>query len=436
MTQAKYPTKSLDCWRKAKELRTTYYEEYANAHERGALRWAGGAWSFGAVPAGLGRDVCCLTSEPYGASIAWDRDFSLECMEAVEKQGYARDLCSYMRNYWGSVILDRYVFGGPFPKPDFIWQDHICCSHAKWYQVVTDLEPELPYFCVDVSVGPYAELNENRLAYVVGQMHDGIEWMEKVTGRTYDDGLLIEAVKNECRATSLWAEICAFNRAVPAPLDEKSMYSLYVFGTLMKHDPRVVELYEELRDEVADRVSNGIAAIANERCRVMSDTQPPWAFLDVFRYLEEFGCVSIGSLYTFALIGMWEDKPDGTWGPRTTPMEKNIEIKDRDQALRILAEWNLSKPEWQHFYSPHLKSEMMIRIAREWKLDGVMLHYNRGCEGLTIGIAENRLALIDAGYPVMTFEGNMGDEREFDRGRTMSRIDAFMETLGLRKIAS
>jgi len=117
-------------------------------------------------------------------------------------------------------------------------------------------------------------------------------------------------------------------------------------------------------------------------------------------------------------------------------MERGIEITDRDQALRILAEWNLSKPEWQHFYSPHLKSEMMIRIAREWKLDGVMLHYNRGCEGLTIGIAENRLALIDAGYPVMTFEGNMGDEREFDRGRTMSRIDAFMETLGLRKIAS
>ena len=166
----------------------------------------------------------------------------------------------------------------------------------------------------------------------------------------------------------------------------------------------------------------------------MSDTQPPWAFLDVFRYLEEFGCVSIGSLYTFALIGMWEDKPDGTWGPRTTPMDKGIEIGDRDQALRILAEWNLSKPEWQHFYSPHLKSEMMIRIAREWKLDGVMLHYNRGCEGLTIGIAENRLALIDAGYPVMTFEGNMGDEREFDEARARERIDSFMETLGIKQI--
>jgi benzoyl-CoA reductase subunit B len=77
---------------------------------------------------------------------------------------------------------------------------------------------------------------------------------------------------------------------------------------------------------------------------------------------------------------------------------------------------------------------MMVRIAKEWKLNGIMLHYNRGCEGLSVGIAENRLALIDGGYPVMTFEGNMGDEREFDEAKTASRIDSFMETLGLDMI--
>ena len=52
----------------------------------------------------------------------------------------------------------------------------------------------------------------------------------------------------------------------------------------------------------------------------------------------------------------------------------------------------------------------MIRIAKEWKLNAVMLHYNRGFEGMSLGIAENRLALIKAGFPVMIFEGNMGDE--------------------------
>ena len=222
-------------------------------------------------------------------------------------------------------------------------------------------------------------------------------------------------------------------KTVPAPLEEKTMYSLYVLGTLMKHSKAVADFYEELLKEVKDRVKRGIAAVPNEHCRVMTDTQPPWAFLKIFRYMEKYGCVSIGSLYTFGLIGVWETKPDGTWGPRATPAQKGITIKTREQALRILADWNLSKPEWQHFYSPKLKSDMMIQIAKEWKLNGVMLHYNRGCEGLSLGIAENRLAIQKAGFPVMVFEGNMGDEREFDEVKTTARIDAFLETLGVKK---
>ena len=433
MTQ-KYPTEQLKCWNKAKEIRDNYYLNYAKAKEKGGIRWAGGAWSFGAIPAGLGDDVYPLTGEPYGASIAWNKEFALQCQEAAEKKGYARDLCAYMRNYWGSIILDKFVLGGPFPKPDFMWQDHICCSHSKWYQVANELEGgKVPVYLIDVAVGPDGEVNKNRVDYIVGQMSDGIEWLEKITGRKYNDQKLIEAVYNECRATSTWAEICVYNKTVPAPLDEKTMYSLYVLGTLMKHHKIVADFYEELLDEVKDRVKRGIAAIPNEQCRVMSDTQPPWAFLKVFRYLEKFGCISIGSLYTFGLIGLWEVKPGGTWGPKTTPQQKGIKIKSREQALRILTEWNLAKPEWQHFYSPQLKSDMMIRIAREWKLNGVMLHYNRGCEGLSLGIAENRLAIQKAGFPVMTFEGNMGDEREFDETRTMARMDTFMETLGLKK---
>ncbi len=427
-----YKTKPLECWNKAKEIRQNYYRDYAKAHEKGGIRWAGGAWTFGAIPCGLGDDVYSITSEPYAASIAADKEFSTRCLEATERAGYARDLCSYMRNYWGSILIDEYLWGGRFPKPDFLWQDHICCSHAKWYQVVTDLEKGIPHFSIDVAVGPYHEINENKLSYVVGQMHDGIEWLEKVTGRKYDDGRLIQAVHNECRATSRWAEICCLNKAIPAPLEEKTMFSLYVLGTLMKHDKIVADFYDELRDEVKYRVENQIAAIPNEQCRLMSDTQPPWGFLSVFRYLEQFGAISVGSLYTFGLIGMFEVKPDGTWGPRTTPQEKGIEITSRDQALRILAEWNLGKPEWQHFYSPYLKTDMMVRIAKEWGLHGVMLHYNRGCEGLSLGIAENRLGLIEAGFPVMTFEGNMGDEREFDLVRTTARIDSFMETLGFK----
>ena len=427
---AEYKTAPLESWTKAKELRLKYYQDYQDAHKKGGLRWTGGAWAFDAIPAGLGRDVYNITGEPYGASIAFDKKLSMECMEAAEAKGWARDLCSYMRNYWGSMYLGKYAFGGEYPEPDFCFQDHICCSHGKWYQHVAEYK-KIPYFCIDVSVGPYEEVDENRLMFVVNQMHESIEWLEKITGRKYQDELLIEAVKNECRSTSAWAEVCYLNMAKPAPLDEKTMYSLYVHGTLAKHSAAIADFYEELRDEVQDRIDNQIAAVPNERCRLISDTQPPWSFLKVFRYLEKFGAVSIGSLYTFGLIGIWEDKPDGTWGPRTTPMQKGEEITTRDQALRVLADWNLAKPEWQHFYDPNLKTKMMLQICKQWGVDGVMLHLNRGCEGLSCGIMENRLGIAEAGVPVMTFEGNMGDEREFDEKRVMTRIDSFMETLDI-----
>ena len=428
----KYPTEPLKCWKKAKELRDKYYLDYATAHERGGLRWTGGAWSFDAIPAGLGDDVYPITGEPYAAGIAFNKPFSMRCLEETESRGWARDLCAYMRNYWGSMYLNEYNGGGEYPKPDFAFQDHICCSHAKWYQHVAEYK-NIPYFCIDVSVGPYKDLTEDRLMFVVNQMHESIEFLEKVTGRTYDDEKLIEAVKNDTLSTSIWAEICTYNKNIPAPLDEKTMYSLYVFGTLMRHSKDVVDFYRELLDEVKDRAARGIAAIPNERCRLMSDTQPPWGFLKVFRYLEGYGALSVGSLYSFGLMGIWEDKPDGSWGPRTTPMAKGIPIDSRDQALQVLADWNLSKPEWQHFYDAGLKTKMMLRIVREWKLDGVMLHMNRGCEGLSCGISENRLGIAEAGVPVMTFEGNMGDEREFDEIKTRDRMDTFMETLGLER---
>jgi benzoyl-CoA reductase subunit B len=443
---ARYKTEKLKLWNKAKELRLQYYENYAKAHEKGGLRWAGGAWTLDALPRGLGDDVWSLTSEPYAASVAFDKKFSVRCLEASERKGYARDLCSYMRNYWGSIILNEYAFpefSKEWPTPDFIFQDHICCSHAKWYQVVSDLENGLPMFCVDVSTGPAMELDgdsfryigmpQHAVDYVVNQCLDAIEWLEKTTKRKFNDELFRKAIYNHMRSTSLWAKTCELQKHVPAPLDEKTMYSLYVLGTLGKASQWCADFYEELYEETKDRVARGIAAIPNERVRVMSDTQPPWGFLSIFRYLEEFGCVSIGSLYTFGLIGQWEHKADGTWGAKTIPASIDDLPQDRVGLLSEYIRYEINKPEWQHFYHPALKSAMMTTIAREWKLDGIMLHYNRGCEGLSVGIAENRLALQAQGFPVMTFEGNMGDEREFDAAGTKGRMDTFMETLGIKR---
>ena len=438
--QKVYPTEPLKCWNKAKELRLKYYNDYVEAKERGGLRWSGSAWAFHSLPSGLGNDVYSVTGEPYGATTAFFKDFSRQCLETAEKAGIARDLCSYLRNYWGGIIMDQFILPDgtivKWPVADFLLSSHVCCSHSKWYQRAGELEGNVPTRAIDVSVGPYPNIEdrEGAVKYITEQMNDSIEWMKEVTGRDYNDELLIEAINNECRSFSVWAEICTYNENIPAPLDEKTMFSLYVFTTLNPQRKEIADFYEELRDEVKDRAERGIAAAANERYRVITDSQPPWAGLELFRYLEkEYGVVSVGSWYTFGLTGAWDEKADGTFVPLKTLEEQGLKLSTREEALKAYADFRLRNWGWRFFQSLDERLRITNQLINQWKVDALISHLNKGCEGTSIGQLEARLDLLARNVPVMTYEGNMGDERDFDLGSTIIRIDSFLDSLGLKK---
>lgn len=437
-----YPTEPLKCWKKSKELRAQYYKDYIDAKENGGLRWSGSAWAFHALPSGLGNDVYSVTGEPYGATSAYFTDFSLQCLQAAERAGIARDLCGYLRNYWGAILLDKFILPDgtilkEWPKADFLLTSHVCCSHSKWYQRAGELEGGVPMRGIDVSVGPYPNVQDKKGAvkYVADQMKSAVEWMEEVTARTYNDELLIEAINNEFRSLSLWAEICTYNKKIPAPLDEKTMFTLYVFTTLNPQRKEIADFYAEILDEVKDRAQRGIAAVANERFRVITDSQPPWSALEFFRYMEKgYGVVSVGSWYTFGLTGAWDEESDGTLVPLKTLEQKGLKLKTRDQALEAYADFRLRNWGWRFFQSIDERINITRKLIEQWKVDAVISHLNKGCEGTSIGQLEVRLDLVKRNIPVMTYEGNMADERDFDLGRAKDRIDSFLDSLRLKKI--
>ncbi|ADC65343.1 benzoyl-CoA reductase, bzd-type, O subunit [Ferroglobus placidus DSM 10642] len=444
MTEVK--VRPFECWDDFKKYRMEYYKNYLEAKEKGGIRWAGSAWAFDPVPAGLGEDVYPLTGEPYGATCAFFRDFSYRALEAIERKGVARDLCGYMRNYWGSIVLDKYLLADgtevePFPKPDFNFTIHICCTHAKWYHYAAELEGGVPTYAVDISVGPGYLLDDKKIEYVVRQLEDAIQWMEKVTGREYDDELLIKAVENEAKSMTLWAKICKLNQATPAPMEEKSMFSFYVLTLLKRSDEKVVKLYEKLYKEVESRVKRGIGALTYEQFRFVTDNPPPWPFLKVYRYLEQtYGAVSVGSIYTFGLGGAWkcmdEKGEKWVWEPAPTPEEVGYEIHDRRSALWWTAMFNLKyRASWQHEYSHRIRKLETYQMIKDWKVDAIIMHLNRGCELWNMSTLEVRDYLVKQGVPVATYEGNMADPREFDEARTFNVIDSFMQSLGVEKLA-
>ena len=434
MTITKYQTKPLQCWQKAKELRLNYFKSVMNAKRDGKLLAMVDSGSFLELPAGLGDDYIPFEGHPYGASVGGDPEFSQKCVEATEAKGFARDMCAYTRNFWGSMFLNEYLYGGEFPKGEFaIWRS-ACESEGKFYQLVAE-HMDIPGYALDFPLLPGQEKDEDVIEYVVDQLGACIKWMEKVTGRKYDDEKLLKAANNHFESTRIWAEICVLNKTIPAPLDQKTIYTLYFPSVALRHMPETLAFYKEVLAEVKDRVANKIAALPIEQCRLWDDGIPPWYFLGLYRYLEQYGAVVLGSQYTYALHGAWEDYPDGSWGPARLPQERGMRMKTREDILRAIAILYEEKPMIRAMALPEIKSRQLLRIVQDWHADGVMMHSNRGCPGLSFGQVENYLALQKAGIPTIIYEGNAADKRELSEAQVLDRIDGLMEQMGIKKLA-
>ena len=445
----RYISKQFDCWDLAKELRMDIYRKLAQkaSGEKDWLVVSGGTEGLIGLAAGLGEDFVPFGGEPYGASTA-AMGKSVEMMGYCEKKGYARDLCGYCRNYIGSTFGDKYSFGGTYPHPDLYFQLHFCDTHGKWYQPTAEFSQK-PYFVIDFGAmyrwpkwNESEERKKNKLSYLVNQMHDAIYWMEEQTGRTFNDELLSEAVFNEIMCTSKWAKCCELNKNVPAPMDEKSMFAFYVVHVLRRHTKEALEFFNILYDELQDRIDKGIAGVEYERFRMIHNSQPPWHCLDIFRYMEKFGVACIGSQYDFMLSGGWDYYYDENDEPHLRAAEPPQDLKKlvetREGAIETLAAWLLDYGlQVRSFRFPMIERRNIDSIiAKDWNCDAAMMHLNRGCEGWAVGQMEVRRCLVENGFNVLTYEGNVADPREFDRAKTFARIDAFMEANNLKMIVN
>lgn len=76
-----------------------------------------------------------------------------------------------------------------------------------------------------------------------------------------------------------------------------------------------------------------------------------------------------------------------------------------------------------------------VKVAEDWHADGVVVHFDRGCKGGCSGAMECTLALRESGIPVITYESSNADPRDFADADVFNRLDSFMESLGLTKLA-
>lgn len=383
-----------------------YYED---AHQAKAQKKPV-AWVASTFPVEIlqAMDVVPVWPENY-ASVCAARQVSVRLCEAAEVEGFSRDLCSYARCVLGSLFDVKDLPEGGLPKPDFLVAATCACdTHLKWFQVVSR-RLNRPLFLLDVpfnSSGADAEHLESRhVEQYVSQLEELVSFLEKQTGTRLDRNRLRETLALSDQTSRLWMEIQDYRKTVPAPMDARDAFSAVFFMLCVPGTRLAVEFYKRLRDEVRERVKNGVGVIEAERFRLVWDNLPLWFNLGIFEYLNSLGAVVVAETFSHVWAGSLDpSKPYESLARKYLPNFANSSI-DR-------------------------KINLITSLVRDFGVDGVILATNWGCRMMSIGetivkdVVYKRL-----GVPSLMLDADSSDWRNYNEAQAKARIEAFIEML-------
>ncbi|MFC1924142.1 2-hydroxyacyl-CoA dehydratase subunit D [Chloroflexota bacterium] len=427
----KYKTKPIDCWQKGKELGAAYQQYPSTIKEQGKVLGMGLANVSNSIPAAF-EDCEFIDYGIYAPTLATGKDIATQYMEAVGARGFSSNVCHFTQLIWGAIFLDRFPFGDFWP--DFWLQFHCCESQGKGAQIGGE-HSGIPFFCIDIPIIERHKSKEFHLDYLISQLNDAIEWIEKVTGKKCIDQKLIESVQNEFRAASLSAKILLLNKTIPAPLSSLTLNALC--GPLVlywKHKKETVEFLQILYDEVQDRVQNHIAALATERCRLFHEGLPPFSFMRrLFRYVETYGALFVGSDSEFSSSGGFRREDGKPWQAIENLEERGIKLNNREEALQAIAQYLLDHAIVSNCHVSE-NVEDVVQRADDWSVDGVIFHRDCGCQLYPTSMLEAKLALREKDIPSMVYEGSMVNPNDVVESDIINLLDTFLQALGLSQL--
>ncbi len=385
-----------------RDLMTRYYME-AKAAE-GTDRHIAWITSGGPVEPLIAFDVIPVYPENHGA-MCGAAHMNVELCEVAESRGFSRDLCSYARGDIGSAITKGGPIGG-LPRPTFlVCCNNICNTVFKWYEELSRFF-DVPLFIFDT---PFVrgELSPHHLDYTRRQMEEYISFLERVTGKEYDEAHFVEVAAKSLHASGLWAEVLACNQARPAPMTCFDAFILMAPIVTLRGTQEVVDFYQGLLQEMRERVEQGIGILPSERFRLLWDNIPVWYEMrNLGRLFMELEACLVADTYTSA----WTFQEVETQDPLEAMAAIYTEVY-----LNIDLERMADKIE---------------SLARRFEVDGMVMHSNRSCKPYSLGQYDlAREFTRRTGKPALIIEADHTDSRWYNRAEVESRIRDFVENL-------
>ena len=403
-TDKKEDPRKIKAVQQMKEIMTNYYLEAKGAPDSGKKV----AWitSGGPVEPLIAMDVIPVYPENHGAMVGASK-MGVDLCEKAEEMGYPRELCSYARTDIACSVTGGGPIGG-LPRPDMlVCCNNICGTVMKWYEVAAR-HYNVPLFILDTPF-THRSLSQAAQQYVLAQIYEYIEFLETHCGRKMDYDRMAEVGRLSVEATRLWQEVLDAGAHKPSPLTAFDAFFHMALIVTLRGTQVTVDYYRQLRDEMNERIEKGIAAVPNERFRLLWDNLPIWYRTKwLSNKFAEHGACLVGDTYTSAWSGM------------APYMDENSFLESMSWA-------------YTQVYinvSVDIMFETLKQLIEKYDVDGLVMHSNRSCKPYSLGQYDlQKMAMRKLDLPTLMIEADMVDERSFSESQIETRIDAFMETL-------
>jgi len=369
------------------------------------------AWVTSGAPVEILRamDIEAVYPENYGA-LCGARGAGTSLSEAAEIHGYAPELCSYAKISLGSISNPAQAPMKGLPKPDvLVVCNNICNTVVKWFEAVA-AHYRIPIFVLDT---PFLHdgLEKHVVSYVKAQLEELIAFLESATRRRFREDKLRKVIELSDECVRLWGEIRQMCKARPSPLNAPDLFVNMAAIVVLRGTKEAVDYYRTLRDEVKQRVEEGIGAVPEERFRLLWDNIALWHRLYRFyTYFARKGCCFVVDTYT----GAWDNPIEGG-----EPLEALARAYTAVFLNRSLT----------------YRAKLIANLIRDYGVDGFVMHSNRSCKPYSLGQYDiRRIVSEETGVPGLIIEADMCDSRYYSEEQLRTRIDAFVEQLEWRAL--
>jgi len=374
-------------------------------------------------------DVEAVYPENYGtvcAAFGAAPDYLQRC----DSEGFPDHMCGYARNGIGYTARMRDLgeippeapMGG-MPKPTLLMgSGFLCDARYKWFQALGRYL-DVPVWILEIphpGVREWAMAGsyEHDIKFMVDELKEFVAFLERLLGKKMDWARLEGLMDDITEINRVWHEVNELRKTVPCPMHSRHFWasmpaSLFALGDLKES----LKLYQNMYDEVKERVDKGIGAVPKEKYRLAFAELPPWHSLGFFDQLAEMG-------WNF-VVESWVYHPP-----------KPIDLSGVSDPLERIARYTY---QWlTGYYANALKSDERwgylsypyMELARDYRCDGMLFHPLITCRTCTnhLTVLQDQL-MKKLKVPTLMVEGDIVDLKLFDPADALRKAETFEEIM-------